>query len=137
MTDFLAVKAFEVVGADRGEGVMIRDKGLHDDPARSGGASCSAGYLGQELEGALGGTKIREMEADICGDHADELDAWEIVSLGDHLGADDDVDLFVLERFEDRLRMAAFRGDIAVESHRPRRREDALDFLFESFRPDA
>ena len=95
MSDFLTVKAFEVVAPDRGEGVVVRHESLHDDASRPRGSSGAAGNLGQELESAFCGPEVREMQADIRGDDADHLDAGEIVSLGDHLCADHDVDFFV------------------------------------------
>ena len=56
-------------------------------------ASGAAGDLRQQLERALGGAEVGEAEPDVGGDHADERDARKVVPLGDHLRADEDVDL--------------------------------------------
>ena len=50
-------------------------------------------HLREELERALGGTEIRETESHIRRDHADQRHQREIVSLGNHLRADQDVQL--------------------------------------------
>ena len=54
----------------------------------------------QELERALAGARIARTEAEVGIDHADEIELGEVVSLGDELRADHDVDLAVLDRFE-------------------------------------
>ena len=58
--------------------------GLSPRPARPG-------HLGQKLKGALPGVILRKEEAEIRGHHSHQGDLGEIVPLGDHLGADEDI----------------------------------------------
>ena len=64
-------------------------EGLHEDAARSV-ASAAAGELRQELEGALLGAEVREPEPRVGVDDRRQVDAGEMVALGDHLGPEQD-----------------------------------------------
>ena len=55
-------------------------------------AARAAGDLREQLERALGRAEVGQPEADVRRDDADERHAREIVALGDHLRADEDVD---------------------------------------------
>jgi hypothetical protein len=66
---------------------------LDEDFALDVAAAATAGHLGKELEGALAGAEIGEVEAKVGVDDADEGDIGEVEPFGDHLGADEDVDL--------------------------------------------
>src|SRR6185295_11058000 len=53
----------------------------------------ATGDLREQLERALRRTKVRQVEAGVGAQHADQRDAREVVALRDHLRADEDVDL--------------------------------------------
>ena len=60
------------------------------------GRSCAAGAAGdlvEQLEGALGGAQVAAVQAEIGIDHGDQGEVGEVMALGRHLGADQDVDL--------------------------------------------
>src|SRR5690606_13445409 len=58
------------------------------------------GHLREKLERALGGAQIAARQTEIAIDDADKSEKREIMPLGDELGADDDIDLALGNRFE-------------------------------------
>ena len=83
---------------------MIRIERLDDRLARLLAAAGAAGDLRQELERPLGRPEVGHPEADVGRDDADQRDAREVVALGDHLRADEHVDLAVAEPRQQRRR---------------------------------
>ena len=80
-------------------------KRLDEDATSLLAAAGSAGYLGDEVEGSFGGAEVGEMEGRVGVDDAYEGDVGEVEPLGDHLGAEEDLDVAVLEE-----RQGAFVG---------------------------
>lgn len=80
-------------GVDDGE--VFGSVGLDVDFTGGVAASGASGDLGEELESCFGGAEIGEGESGVCVDDADECDAGVVVSFGDHLCADEDVDFVV------------------------------------------
>ena len=117
MLDLFAIEALEVVLHDRCDRIMVGYEGLDHDSPGARRPPRATGNLSEQLEGAFGGPKVGHVEAKIRSDHADQLNAREIMALGDHLRADHDVDRFVPESQQDRLRLAALASDVAIESH--------------------
>ena len=89
-------------------------RGVHDR-ARLGGhglhqhapvptAAGTPGELGDQGEGALLGAEVREAQGGVGVDHECQLHVGEVVSLGDHLGSDQNAQAFLsrLEAAEDR-----------------------------------
>ena len=93
---------------------MAGVEGLDDDPARLIAPPAPARHLRQDLEGPLGGPEVGDVQRCIGGDDADERNLREVVSLGDHLRADEDVDLPPVETPEDPFRIAPPGGRVAV-----------------------
>ena len=90
-------------------------------PGRSA-APGAARDLGQELERALGGAEVGKAEPDVGVDHADQRHAREVVALGDHLRAHQDVGLARLEGGEHAAATAPRRtAQVAVEALDARR----------------
>src|SRR5215472_2689200 len=73
-------------------GVVLWVVGLNQHAAGEIAAAGAAGDLREELEGALGGTKVGHGERRVCTDDTDECDAMEVVALGEHLRADEEVE---------------------------------------------
>ncbi|MBE7452555.1 MAG: hypothetical protein HS111_27850 [Kofleriaceae bacterium] len=84
-------------------------------PGRPARATGAAGDLRQELEGALLGAEVRQRQRGVGAQDADEGDAGEVVALGHHLGADQDVDLAARDPGQHRLGAGA-GGDVAIEA---------------------
>ena len=64
---------------------------LHQHATRPIAATRAAGHLGHQLEGTLGGAKVRQVQRRVGVDHPHERHVGEIESLGDHLGAQQNV----------------------------------------------
>ena len=96
--ELLVGVAAEVVMAGKLNGGGVWCVGLDDDfsfKLTTSGPTCD---LGEQLEGALTGAEIGNVQAEVCVEHTNEGDIGEVQAFGDHLGADDDVD-FALAKF--------------------------------------
>ena len=91
--DLAGVERLAVAGDQRLHDRMIGLVRLQEADAAACLAAGAAGDLVQQLEGALGCARIAVGEAEIGVDDADQVELGEMMSLGDQLGADDDVDM--------------------------------------------
>ena len=89
--------------ADRGR---VGRQRLHQHAPAALAAPAAAGELGDQREGPLLGAEVGEPEGRVGVDDDAEDDVGEVVALGDHLGADEDPGVRLVEAAED-LRMAA------------------------------
>src|SRR5262249_29662990 len=93
--------------------------------------------LMEKLEGAFGRARIAVAEAEVRIDDADEVELGEVMTLGDELRADDDVDLAGFD-VRQLLAQALDRSDEIAGEH-----QDAAlgkkrgDFLIQPFDPRA
>jgi len=71
---------------------MIGKVGLHDDSAREIGASGATRDLHQQRDKPFGCTKVGAVERIVGAEHADERKPGEVVSLGEHLRAHENID---------------------------------------------
>ena len=92
---------------------MIR---LHQHAAGKLAAAGSAGDLGQKLEHALGGTEIGQAERGVSADNADQGHAVDVVALGDHLRAHQQVDLAGVKAGQQSFHVAAAADGVAIHA---------------------
>ena len=118
--EFTGGERIEVVRECGLDGVVLRQRRLDEHQSAAGAAPCPACDLGEQLEGPFAGAEVRHPEADIGRDDADERDPREVVSLGDHLRADEDVELAGGEPREQRRDRAAPADRVAVDPRDPR-----------------
>src|ERR1700730_2367856 len=85
-----AVKPVRPRELDRG---TKRRRCLHKNFAGDLSSSGAASDLSKQLESAFTGSKVGQMQADICIDDAHQGDIRKIEALGDHLCTDENVDL--------------------------------------------
>ena len=102
---FAVGEGLVVVSNGRLDGGVVGVKRLDEDATSLLAAAGSAGYLGDEVEGSFGGAEVGEMEGRVGVDDAYEGDVGEVEPLGDHLGAEEDLDVAVFEE-----RQGAFVG---------------------------
>lgn len=98
---------------------MARVAGLEKDTPRAmrpSGASCD---LQDELSGPLGGAKVAAKEAAIDIQDADQRDVGKMVPFSEHLGANENICLAVMHRFEIGFELALPAGGVAVNSNKP------------------
>ena len=72
---------------------MFRAKGLNQHATPATPAAGSARDLSDQVKRTLGGAKVGQMLRRVGIDHANERDVWKIETLGDHLRAEQDVNL--------------------------------------------
>ena len=80
---------------------MLGVEGLHDRLTGALTAPGPPGDLGQQLKRALGSAEVGKTKPDVGRDDADQRHAREVVPLGDHLRADEDVELTARETAEE------------------------------------
>src|SRR6266481_4267766 len=85
-----AIKVVVPRKLDRG---TKRRRCLHKNFAGDLSSSGAASDLGEQLESAFAGSKVGQMQADICIDDTHQGDIRKIEALGDHLRTDQNVDL--------------------------------------------
>lgn len=89
---------------------------MDEDFAFEFAASGAPGDLGEELEGALGGAEVGDVEADVGVEDTDEGDVGEVEAFGDHLGADEDVDFFRFEGEQGVAEGVFFAHDVGIDA---------------------
>ena len=98
------------------DAVVVGIQRLDDRLARELAAAGAAGDLRQQLERPLGRAEVGQAEPDVGRDHADQRHAREVVPLGDHLRADQDVDLAGGEPRQQRGDRAAPPDRVAIDA---------------------
>ena len=90
-----------------------------------------------DVGGSFGGTEVRQAEAKVGRDDPDQRDAGKIVALGDHLRADEQVQLAPAEPPQHVLHRPAALNRVAVDAPGANRREQPLDLRLHAIRPEA
>ena len=116
---------------------MFRLEGLDEDLAALGSASRAAGDLHHELKRPLVRAEVRQAERRVRVDDADDRHVREVQALGDHLRAEEDVDLSFAEGRQDALVPAALPHGVGVHPPEADLRELFQDFLFDALRSHA
>src|SRR5258708_18145365 len=80
---------------------MKRSERLHEHFSFHVPPPCTPGYLGQQLKCPLPGPKVGDMQCQVGINDSHERNVWEMKALGDHLCADQDVNLPSAEIPED------------------------------------
>ena len=86
---------------------VIREVGLDQYHPWFLGASGASGHLHQLRKQTFRRPEIRAEQGTIRVDHPDQRQVGEVVPLGDHLGADEDVDLAPRDARQDGLGLGA------------------------------
>ena len=95
--DLVIQKRLAITSNDRLHDRMLGQVRLHQSLADKVRAAGAASDLVQQLECALASPRISAVsKAEIAIDNADKGEVWKVVTLGDDLRANDDVDLAAL-----------------------------------------
>ena len=68
------------------------------------------------MEYAFGGTKIGETQGGVCADDADQGNAVDIVTFGDHLGANEEINFAGVEASEKTFHVASSSNCVAIHA---------------------
>ena len=85
------------------------------------------------MEGALGGAEVGQAEGAVGTDYAHQRDAVHVVSLGDHLGADEQVDFAGLKLAQHALEVGVAAHGVAVHASDARGGEGGVQDVFQLF----
>ena len=114
--EFLVGKTFVIVVTGELDGGRMGREGLDHHFAFHFTPSRAARDLGQELEGPFAGAEIGDVEGEVGVEDGGEGDVGEVEALGDHLGAEEDVDLAGSEGGEGVLEDVFLARGIGVEA---------------------
>ena len=95
---------------------MLRKVGLDEDFTRKTASTSPASNLCKQLEGPLGGSEIGEPELGIRGGYANEGDSLKVVSLGNHLRTDEDVDPALSKCAQNLIEGSLIPRGVAIET---------------------
>ena len=112
---------------------VFRHPGLHDHAPGLHPAASAPCELRQQLERAFAGAEIRKPEAHIRQNHTHERHVREIESLGDHLRADQNVDLLLPKSFQDLFVGIFFLSSVRIHPRDTGAREKPGDLAFDLF----
>jgi hypothetical protein len=95
---------------------VVRIVRLHHDAPRQFAPAGPARDLRHELKDALGGAEVRHRERVVAAHHAHQRDAVNVVALGDHLRAHQQVDLARVQPRQQPFQVAAAAHRVAVHA---------------------
>ncbi|NKG01704.1 hypothetical protein GO287_03648 [Ralstonia solanacearum] len=130
----LAREAGVIVPHQRQQGGGIRVAGLDQHFARQPGAAGAPGHLHQRGEQVLAGTEVVAEQGRIGRHHAHQRHALEVMPLGDHLRADQDIDGPFVHGVEQRLGAALAAGGVGVDTRHARLRKQRAEGLLDALR---
>ena len=129
---FTAREALVVVRGGGDHGGVGGSKRLQDHASGLFAASGATRDLREKLHAALPGAEVGKSKGPVRVECADERHAGEVVPLGDHLGADQDIDLAACEAREQRGRLAWACCRVAIESSCSRLRQQSAQLLLDA-----
>src|ERR1700758_1171742 len=89
--------------------------------------------LREKLESTLGGAEIRETKRDVGPDHSDQRDAMDVVSLGNHLRSDQQIEFAFIEGAERALEIFFAADGVAIKPSDAGLREHPVQKFFQLF----
>src|SRR5208283_2711693 len=92
------VESGEIVTSGVLHRVMVLKISLQNHFSRRLPAPRSSRNLGKQLEGALGGAKVGKTQRAVGAHHTDQRDSVNVMALGNHLGADEQIEFSFTER---------------------------------------
>src|SRR5262249_14672776 len=123
-----------ILSRRKAHGVVVRTDGLDQYYARQIAASSPSGHLRENLKSPFRGAKIGHTQTDIGRDHAHQRYIRNVVPLGDHLRADQNVVVTSPEILQNRFVVALAGYGVAIEPSDPRLGQLAMQLLFHFFR---
>src|SRR6185437_6921812 len=130
----LVIEAGKIVQGGVLHGVVVGEEGLQNYFSRDLATPCATRNLRQQLEGAFRGAKVGKAERHIRANNSNQRDAVDVVALGDHLRADQEIEFAVAERMQGALEVRMAVDSIAIEARNSRLRKISVEQFFELLR---
>src|SRR5579862_125856 len=130
---FLFVEADEVVLRGVLNRVVILKISLQNHFAGGLAASGASSNLREQLEGALGGAEVGQTEGDVGADNPDQRHAVNVMTFGDHLGADENVEFAFVQSTERAFEVLVGADGVAIETRDAGLRKHGVQQLFQLF----
>ena len=128
---------FVVVRAQGLEQRMVGEGGLHDDFTGLVGAPGAATYLRELRKKFFRGAEVGAVKGAVWTYHADQCEVGKVMTLCQHLRADQDIGLAVVDLFAHRAPRAFVACAIAVHAQDACFRKTCLQRFFQTLRADA
>ena len=113
---------------------MIRMISLNQDSARAIATTRASRHLRDQLKRSFRRSEIRQRQTRIDRNHADQSHVRKVVTLREHLRADQRIDPSGAEVSQRLFKDFSPRGRVAIDSRDAQSREEQLQHLFELFR---
>ncbi len=133
----LAGKALVIVAHHRAVQRMLHVTCLHQHLGRRPGPPCPPRHLHQLREQALAGAVVLREQRRIRVQDTHQRQLLEVMALGDHLGADQDIDLAPVHAVERRLRAALQARGVGIDAQDARLGEHRPQAFFDALRAPA
>ena len=134
VTQLLFVKSFIVLRTRVAQSIMVGMISLDQNSSRTITTSGTASNLRNQLKRSFRGSEIRQRKPGIDRHHTDKRHIRKVVSLGQHLRADQGVDAAGTEVRECLFKHFTPRGGITINPRDTQGREEQLQHLLELFR---
>src|SRR6187401_1764192 len=129
--------AGEIVVPGKLDGRAEGRKRLHENFTRGVSPAGAAGNLREELKRPLARPEIRQMEREISVDNSDERDVRKVQAFGDHLRADQNIDLAAAKGAQSVAERVLPRHGIGIHPPNDRVRKELRDVRLHLLRAEA
>ena len=126
-------KTAEIVPGHVIESIIVDRIGLDQNPPRPVAPTSPASNLAEQGEHPFGTAKVRQVECRVGIQNPDQCDRREIMPLGDHLRADQHVDLPGRHLVDQSMVCSLARSGVTVHTRHPGVGKTLPDFFFEAF----
>src|SRR5579862_4729166 len=114
--------------------IVIREIGLQYNFTGRITPASAPGNLGKQLKGTFRGAKVRKYQCRIRADNPNQRYAVNIMTLRNHLGADEYVKFPGIQPVQRAFKVFTSPHRVAIKPRNSRLREHAMEYLFQLFR---
>src|SRR5690242_1431925 len=111
----LLVKADVIVHGRVADRVVLGEIRLENDFTSEVAASSASRDLREQLERSFRGAEVWQSQRVVCANNANECDSMNVVSFGNHLGANQHVEFARVELVEHALEIVTRANCVAIE----------------------
>src|SRR5262249_38294633 len=134
ISGFACIEVFKTLSNGQLKSVVVGKIALNHDFSGLVTTPRPAGDLCEQLKGPLGCAKVGQREGRVGADHADQSHARKIMSFGNHLCANKNVNLAIPESAEHAFEVTHMAHRVTIHSADARVRINLLQLSFKPFR---